>query len=164
MDEVILRLYKYVGEEKSELHTFPGVVIRVEEGKVTVIAPPESDINYILNLIKSVIEPHKITSLDLEECYIRELPDLTEFINLNRLEMVNCQTEKINYLPPSIKYLDISKNRLKTLPNIDKVHILYCDIETMIESSKINKKTKVIVHKDDDYFLYKNMNKKIYYN
>lgn len=153
-------MYENIGGRYWKIYKTQDKTIKTSNDRVIVIS--NTDIENILEHIKSIIEPHKIEHLKFRHCRIKELPDLTEFYNLYYLDISNCSLEKINNLPQTLKSLNISKNRLKSLPNIEKMCEVVCDIENIIEMPKINNYIYLDIHKNDTYTQYEKHYRKIY--
>ena len=74
-----------------------------------------------------------ITELDLSNKELTELPDLSAYTNLKKL---NCSCNKITHidnLPLSLKYLDCSYNEITHLDNLPgNLTILYCNYNKLV--------------------------------
>ena len=72
----------------------------------------------------------KITQLDLSYKKLKELPDLSEYTNLQYLDCSNNNLTELPELPQSIVILDCENNKLTSLPkelpkSLKKLHCQY---------------------------------------
>ena len=97
-------------------------------------------LTYVSTLIKKLVN---VAELDFSNNDLTTLPDLSELVNLKRLNVSNNQIKEIekDKLPPNLVELDISKNQLSTvkeLSSMTTLKILNVDSNQITDLSPLN--------------------------
>jgi len=79
-------------------------------------------------------EETRVTELDLSNRYLKELPDLSKYINLKKLNISYNQLTSIDGIPNSVEELDCSSNYIVKLPEHlpPKLRILNCFLNQLV--------------------------------
>jgi len=82
---------------------------------------------YENNILENINNKHNVINILILHSYLTNLPNLEEFINLEKLECKSNQLKQLPKLPNNLKKLYIINNNLTELPQLpNNLEILYC--------------------------------------